>query len=231
MNNFFLLPEPPPAHSYARKYSIPQQPLPLHDLHHGTSPPIAAPAPLSNSPGIHIPSPTLNSIDANIQSKPLDLGISDRHHYHRNDSPPIVTKIHATQKPATETTVVQTGQLTAESNVKISRTTIEATLRYNLENSIQNHANNSIKGNDEEMNESREITITNGTENSTNEINKHITQTIFKTTDNPLRTCSADGLLRTNLSSSPSPSSAQSAPATPVKFLIDYEKASSPGML
>lgn len=49
---------------------------------------------------------------------------------------------------------------------------------------------------------------------------------------NPLRTNSADGLLRsssTNSSPVPSPNSAQSAPATPVKFPNDYEKASSPG--
>lgn len=49
---------------------------------------------------------------------------------------------------------------------------------------------------------------------------------------NPLRTNSADGLLRsssTNSSPVPSPNSAQSAPATPVKFPNDYEKSSSPG--
>lgn len=49
---------------------------------------------------------------------------------------------------------------------------------------------------------------------------------------NPLRTSSADGLLRsssTNSSPVPSPNSAQSAPATPIKCPNDYEKSSSPG--
>lgn len=51
---------------------------------------------------------------------------------------------------------------------------------------------------------------------------------------NPLRTSSADGLLRsssTNSSPVPSPNSAQSAPATPVKCPNDYEKSSSPGKI
>lgn len=49
---------------------------------------------------------------------------------------------------------------------------------------------------------------------------------------NPMRTNSADGLLRsssTNSSPVPSPNSAQSAPATPVKCPNDYEKSSSSG--
>lgn len=51
--------------------------------------------------------------------------------------------------------------------------------------------------------------------------------------NNPLRTSSADGFLRsssTNSSPVPSPNSAQSAPATPNKLPNDYEKSTSQGL-
>lgn len=81
-----ILTEPPPAHSYGRNYLIPQQP-PIFDL------PVAAPAPTAHSPGICMSSTatpntlTINATPNAIQSKPLDLGISDRYRNTASTSP------------------------------------------------------------------------------------------------------------------------------------------------
>lgn len=73
--------EPPPAHSFGRKYLPPQQPG-LFDL------PAATPAPLSHSPGIHTPnSLAMNVLTTTIQSKPLDLGLSGRHRSPNSPTP------------------------------------------------------------------------------------------------------------------------------------------------
>lgn len=109
---------------------------------------------------------------------------------------------------------------------------------HNNNNNINNN-NNNIKINVIEGIDSR-CSTENGIEYSAKELNEQvlntatsITQTTLTTTtttqQNPLRTNSADGLLRsssTNSSPAPSP---QSAPATPAKFPIECEKPSSPG--
>lgn len=80
-----ILTEPPPAHSYGRNYLLPQQPSHF-DL------PVAAPASTAHSPGLHMPSSAAsNSISVStptvLQSKPLDLGISDRYRNSASNSP------------------------------------------------------------------------------------------------------------------------------------------------
>lgn len=208
----------------------------LHDLHHNTSPPVAAPAPLPSSPGIL--SQTLNSIaNLQVQSKPLYLGISDRYQNDANNS--LIRRImQQNDQPITKQSTIVVFKETTISDEQNNGSSaknikyISENSEYNLDNTqtVRNHANKTS-----EINESTENTdhIRNGIEDTSNEINKtDVTSVIFKATENPLRTSSADGILispSTNLNSSPN--SAQSAPATPVKYSIDYEKAPSPGKI
>lgn len=98
------------------------------------------------------------------------------------------------------------------------------------ENGSSNNNNNSVSSNTNVNTNG----IANNLTKSTNSVATSLLNVQAPSTHshNPMRTNSADGLIRpssANSSPAPSPGSAQSAPATPAKFPSEPEKSSSPG--
>lgn len=229
--------EPPPAHSYSRNYSLPQQSLPIQDLHSTPSmktAPVPVPVPLSCSPGIHIPSPiSITNVEVGnvIQPTPLDLGMFNRHY---NDD--VATKQLSPSFPTKSSENIPTNrnQISVD-NIKASHMHLD---------SSQTHPNNSINpnviddssldssfnsGNDQHDDQNADTKVlSNGADD--NNKNDTISNNI-EAREKPVHTIlTDDGLTRhlssTNSSPIPSPSSVQGAPALTAKLSIDFEKAS-----
>lgn len=242
----YLLPQQP-SDFYDHPVAAPAAPISHSPGIHISSP--APPNPIAVNPSTVVQSKPLDF------TKTIDLGHSDRHRNATSNSPrqivtndaiPLDVPKNVTISKSNEIAATDLSQRSIHATTEIIKiptiittpdTVIVSTPQANPSNSIKTHEidDTSNSSNNSKSDNSRidVDVVSNGT---TNDVNKAPASSINQQTSdalkNPLRTNSADGFLRsssTNSSPVPSPSSAQSAPATPVKFPNEFEKSSSPG--
>lgn len=177
----------------------------------------------NNSPRQTASNDAIISLDAPknvaISSKPNEIAATDLSQRLTHATTAEIIKI-PTIITTSDTVIVSSPQANHPNSIKIT---------HEIDDSTSNSSNNSKSDNgriDVDV-------LSNGTTNDLHQAPaSSINQQTSNALKNPLRTNSADGFLRsssTNSSPVPSPSSAQSAPATPVKFPNEFKKASSPG--